>query len=384
MLLSRLGFQWSISLGRLKLSIDPLVPIIMGVIGWVFADRYYPIIYNAEWVTYLIFGGVTALLVFLSILGHELGHAFAARKRNQRVPQIHLFAFGGMAVLENRKLSSLDEFIISVSGPIASLTLAGGYAALGWTYPWADPFVALFNVLGLLNLFIALFNLIPIYPLDGGRMLRAFIARGSRAQLEASILTYRIGSVIIALLFVAAIVIYAQQSFMLSIGFGIAGFYLSYMALNGKYQLIQIPLLKDLYLEVDATQSPTKWLQKVFEDPKYHIDRMLIPILISREIGYKVLPGEEYLAWANEDPSQAPDQQRSLLNMLIDLESGRFIELQDMSSYQSQVDYEADFVPLFKNKRLLGICDAREMQYWLNRKLKSDQTPSFLQKANRK
>jgi Zn-dependent protease len=379
MLLSRLGFQWTIPLGRLKLSIDPLVPIIMGLLGWVFADRYYPYLYQADTQTYYLFGGLTALLVFLSILIHELGHAFAARLRNQNVPQIHLFAFGGMAVLENRKLTSNDELIISLFGPIASLILGAFYFGIGWMIAWPRSVWALLDILALLNLFIAVFNLIPIYPLDGGRMLRAFIAKGHRAQLEASILTYRIGSVIIALLFVAAIVIYARQSFMFSVGFGIAGLYLSYMALNGKYQLIQMPALKDLYLEVDASQSPAVWLEKVFRHPTYEVSSLLIPIQLTNQTELKVLPGDEYLKWAgNEEQSE----QTSLLSLLQDMTEGRYIDLHDLSSYQQKVTFDSEFVPLLKNERLLGICDARELRYWLHRQLGSGQTPNFLQDSS--
>jgi Zn-dependent protease/predicted transcriptional regulator len=138
---------------------------------------------NPDWEMVLIWASAiaTGLLFFTALLTHELSHAFVARARGLPVRGITLFALGGVAETEKDSADAKTEFLVGVVGPITSAFigfLCFGFAwAIGWT-PFATaetPFVAILVWLGYINIVLAIFNMIPGFPLDGGRVLRAII-----------------------------------------------------------------------------------------------------------------------------------------------------------------------------------------------------------------
>lgn len=123
--------------------------------------------------------GITAILFFTSILLHELGHSVLAQRHKVAVRSITLFVFGGVAMMEREPDDARAEFEIAIAGPIVSATLALLMLLVLRAVPAdsASSFVA--GWLYRINLAVALFNLLPGFPLDGGRVLRAFLwARG--------------------------------------------------------------------------------------------------------------------------------------------------------------------------------------------------------------
>jgi len=127
---------------------------------------------------YLIMGAVGTILFFASLLVHELAHAFVARWHGIEVEGITLFIFGGVARTSREPSASADEFLIAVVGPLASFLLSLFFygIALSSGIVGGGGVVALIaGYLGFLNLLLAIFNLVPGFPLDGGRILRATI-----------------------------------------------------------------------------------------------------------------------------------------------------------------------------------------------------------------
>ena len=124
-------------------------------------------------------GGIAALLLFLSVLLHELGHSYVALRYQIPIRQITLFIFGGMAHMGKEPPSPRAEFLIAMAGPLVSLILGAG--CLGGAMAVESLFarsgvhglVVLGSLLGMVNVQLGLFNLIPGFPLDGGRVLRA-------------------------------------------------------------------------------------------------------------------------------------------------------------------------------------------------------------------
>ncbi len=124
-------------------------------------------------------GGIAALLLFLSVLLHELGHSYVALRYQIPIKQITLFIFGGMAHLGKEPPSPRAELLIAMAGPLVSLILGAG--CLGGAMAVESLFarsrfqglVVLGSLLGMVNVQLGLFNLIPGFPLDGGRVLRA-------------------------------------------------------------------------------------------------------------------------------------------------------------------------------------------------------------------
>jgi Zn-dependent protease/CBS domain-containing protein len=141
-------------------------------------------------------GGIAALLLFLSVLLHELGHSYVALRYQIPIKQITLFIFGGMAHMGKEPPSPRAEFLIAMAGPLVSLILGAG--CLGGTmavesllaHSGAQGLLVLGSLLGMVNVQLGLFNLIPGFPLDGGRVLRAGLwARNkdfNRATIQAA------------------------------------------------------------------------------------------------------------------------------------------------------------------------------------------------------
>jgi Zn-dependent protease/CBS domain-containing protein len=124
---------------------------------------------------------ITSLLFFAALLLHELAHSLLAKARGLRVRAITLFALGGVSQIESEASDAKSEFWIAIAGPITSVVI--GLVALGtaWLTGWqprsepATPVISVLVWLGYINLMLAAFNMIPGYPLDGGRVLRAVI-----------------------------------------------------------------------------------------------------------------------------------------------------------------------------------------------------------------
>lgn len=124
-------------------------------------------------------GGIASLLLFLSVLLHELGHSYVALRYQIPIKQITLFIFGGMAHMGKEPPSPRAEFLIAMAGPLVSLLLGasclGGAMAVEslLAQSGAQGLVVLGGLLGMVNVQLGLFNLVPGFPLDGGRALRA-------------------------------------------------------------------------------------------------------------------------------------------------------------------------------------------------------------------
>jgi Zn-dependent protease len=129
---------------------------------------------------YVVLGVITAILFFVSVLLHELSHSFTARLRGYKVSEIVLFIFGGVSNIEEEPKKAGDEFLIAVVGPLSSFLIAGVcFGLLLFVHPPLDTLgtsvAAMLQYLTLINVLLGLFNMIPGFPLDGGRVLRSII-----------------------------------------------------------------------------------------------------------------------------------------------------------------------------------------------------------------
>ncbi len=146
-------------------------------ITWTLAKAYFPSrVEGLPDTTYWIMGATGALGLFASVLLHELGHAVAARGQGVEMRRITLFIFGGVAEMKGEPKSPMAEFIIAIAGPIVSALLAGALLGAGVVLAMSDmppSATAVVNYLGFINGLLVVFNMIPAFPLDGGRVLRS-------------------------------------------------------------------------------------------------------------------------------------------------------------------------------------------------------------------
>jgi Zn-dependent protease len=150
--------------------------LVFALISWSLASGYFPHVLpeltsGAAW----LHAATAASLLFASVFLHELSHALVARRQGVRVSGIRLHVFGGVSELESEPPTPRAEFLIAVVGPLASFALAAfcyGLGRAGDGLPWL---IALTGYLTAVNLIVGLFNLVPGFPLDGGRLLRAML-----------------------------------------------------------------------------------------------------------------------------------------------------------------------------------------------------------------
>jgi Zn-dependent protease len=193
----------SIQLARvfgIRIGVDPswffvLFLIIWSLSGYYGEDGLFP----DEPTKAFVLAVVSALLFFLSVLLHELGHAFEARRSGIGIAGIDLWMFGGVAKMERDTRSAGEEFRVAVAGPVVTLLIAvacfGGAAVLGGAGDASDSVsldargseaVAVLGYLALINGALLLFNLIPGFPLDGGRIARAIAWRVTGDRTRAT------------------------------------------------------------------------------------------------------------------------------------------------------------------------------------------------------
>ncbi|MEO5952304.1 MAG: site-2 protease family protein [Chloroflexia bacterium] len=155
---------------------------------------------------YWITGVIGAILFLVSILLHELSHSFVARKLGYGVSEIILFIFGGVANMEEEPKKAGHEFVIAGVGPLTSLILAGVFYLLQFLTPPLHKIgagaSAIFDYLAFINFLLAVFNMIPGFPLDGGRVLRSIIWAINRNFGSATRIAGTIGQVV-AYIFIA-------------------------------------------------------------------------------------------------------------------------------------------------------------------------------------
>lgn len=140
------------------------------------AQGFFPHMYpGLVWYQYWLAGTVSALFLFISVLLHELAHSLVAIKSGIPVKDIYLFIFGGVAMIEKEPKSASVEFRVAVAGPLMSFFLASLFLMFAYLYPYDDLFNGFLNYMFMVNLSLGLFNLVPAFPLDGGRILRSIL-----------------------------------------------------------------------------------------------------------------------------------------------------------------------------------------------------------------
>jgi Zn-dependent protease/CBS domain-containing protein len=198
-----MGSGWRIGrLAGIDLAIHPSWLVIAFLLTFSLADAFFPDSIPGLTVgTYWLLGAATALLFFASVVAHEFSHALVARRFGLKVAGITLFIFGGATTIESDSRSPRDEALIALAGPVSSLVI--GAALLGAaTLVEAREARALLVWLGIINIVLGAFNLVPGYPMDGGRVLRAILwkLRGdpNTATRQAAIVGRGIGYLMVA------------------------------------------------------------------------------------------------------------------------------------------------------------------------------------------
>lgn len=224
-------FPRALTIARVRgveVRVDPSWIVVLVLVVWSFQRHFAP---AHDGGVSLVMAVVAALGFFGSVLAHELGHALEGVHHDVEVRGITLFLFGGVTEMYLEPERPRDEFVIAAVGPWVSLVAAAAFGLLAtfvWTFPGSRAVADVAGLLGWLNLALAIFNLVPGAPLDGGRVLRAALWALTGDRLRAIRWSSRAGQVVAAGLVGLAVVEATSPSGSLVSGlwFGFIGWYL--------------------------------------------------------------------------------------------------------------------------------------------------------------
>lgn len=164
--------------------------LIFFLITWVFSTGYFPsAIPDGTFTYYLFLGFLTSIMFFSSLVIHELSHSITARRNGLAVNTITLFMFGGASNLEEEPQTPKIEAKMAFAGPFASFVIADLFYLISFYMPTGVAFIGIFNVfrvLSVINMMLAVFNLLPGFPLDGGRIFRALVWHFNKDYIKAT------------------------------------------------------------------------------------------------------------------------------------------------------------------------------------------------------
>ena len=206
---------------NLHYSLSLIVPFL----AWRLANDFFPTRYEG-WtqISYWLTGFVAVGALFVSILLHELAHSLVARLRGYTVDEITLFVLGGVSSITSETRRAQEEFINSVVGPLTSL----GLGLVFWVFysvtsQTNHPIAALIFYLALINIVLTVFNILPAFPLDGGRVLRSAIWALTGSFVRATNISTRISQVIGTVLVLIGVLEVSQGFILLGVWSGVIG-----------------------------------------------------------------------------------------------------------------------------------------------------------------
>ncbi|HEY9828938.1 MAG TPA: site-2 protease family protein [Stenomitos sp.] len=167
--------------------------LVLGLVTFSYGGQLSAIFPGLAGGSAFLLGFVAALCLFASVLAHELGHSFVALWQGIEVKSISLFLFGGLAALEKESETPAQSFWVAIAGPLVSLLLFGLFTAIGIGTPITGPLAAMVRLLAYINLMLALFNLIPGLPLDGGNILKSVVWKVTGNPYKGVVFASRVG-----------------------------------------------------------------------------------------------------------------------------------------------------------------------------------------------
>ncbi len=287
----------------IPIKIDPSWLFIIVLLSWTLGHGYFPRMYmGLEPAVYWLLGVAAALLLFFSVLLHELGHALMAKKSGTAVGGITLFMFGGVSELAEEPKTAGGEFKITVAGWLVSGVLAVVFLGLSRLFSGQTEqsfiMVALLQYLALANGVLFVFNAIPGFPLDGGRMLRAALWKFTGSLRKATYWASSVGAGFGTLLIVFGLVHFFYGQMLAGVWYALIGMFLrsaakaSYQQVLVRRALEGVPI-EDLMTSHVVTAPPDASLSGLVDSHfmKYHFhslpvlrDGQLLGLLTMRDI----------------------------------------------------------------------------------------------------
>jgi Zn-dependent protease/CBS domain-containing protein len=345
--------------------------------------------WHPDWGPALAWGvaALASLLFFASVLVHELSHSLVARANGLPVRNITLFLFGGVSNIEREPASPKTEFLMAVVGPIASLLLGAIFLMLGGirlggenlvaspvrAMARLDPLSTLLLWLGPINLMVGLFNLVPAFPLDGGRILRSILWAATKNLRKATQWASGLGQ-LIAWLFIIGGVMMAFGVSLPLFGSGLAsglwlafiGWFLNNAAINSRQRVLLQDLLEDVtvarLMRFDVVSVPPDMpVSSLVYDVMMNTDERSFPVMAEgRLIGMVCLQDIRKFppaAWDQITVSRVMTPADQLAVTTPEENAGTALDKLTRRDVQQ--------VPVVEEGRLVGLLRRRDILRWL-------------------
>ena len=358
-----IGQVWGI-----PIQINPSLLLILGLITWSLAGGLLPNAYpemttTGRWLT----GLFTAVLFFGSILIHELAHAWEARRQGIPVQSITLYIFGGVAQISGKPRSPGDEFRVAAIGPASSFILAGLFFALNRTIGDHGYLGASTQWLALINLMLGAFNLLPGYPLDGGRILES-IVWGLTGKLENGVRAASLTGQIIAYIMIGyGFFLAIRGDIFQGIWLAFIGFFLHNAATSERRNLLQqsrligVPVSSAMGIVHEPHIASNILIQNLVENHVLSLGQASFIITVNGSpAGVVTLP----------DIAALPREQwgsRNTGSLMTPLNSLPRVAPDDdlLAAVQVMSDNDLLFLPVFENGHMAGLLTRDEVMRYL-------------------
>jgi Zn-dependent protease len=336
--------------------------IIFALVTWAMAASYFPAAYPAWSLSMKIGAGlVTSLLFFGSVLAHELMHSLVAQREGIHIQSITLFILGGVSQMAGEPGAPKDEFRMAIAGPLSSLVLGGifwgvFFALRSMTSGTAQFVSAVAYWLGYINIALGVFNLIPGFPLDGGRVLRSLMWWRSRNLQKATKIASNIGRGVGFAFIFGGIWLVFTGSWFDGIWIALIGWFLESAAVGSYRQLLLQDMLKghvaSEVMSRDCTViSPDITVEQLVNENILTTGRRCFPVVTEDRVlglvtihNIKAIPRE---LWNTRMVKEAMTPLESLKSVRPD---------EDLSSVlQILIENDINQVPVIQDRNVIGL-----------------------------
>jgi Zn-dependent protease/CBS domain-containing protein len=347
--------------------------VILALSTWTLAKMFANEIPEQSPEIYWLIGGGVSLAFFACIVLHELGHAVVARRTGIPVRGITLFLFGGVAEMEREPPSAGREFLMAIGGPVVSLILAGvclALARVGSNAGWPKPLEASLSFLGMMNLVVLVFNLVPAFPLDGGRVLRSILWGIGGNLRRATFWASLFGQAFAWFLIISGVLSFFSGQMFQGIWLGLIGLFLNNAA-RGSYREVLIREMLEgesvrRFMNPDPVVVPPELdLRRLVDDYVYRHHYKLFPVAsnghlegVIRTKSLSQYPREE---WDRHTIGEAMNHDWTKLSISPDADALKALAKMKQTGCSRLLVTEGD--------HLVGIVSLKDLLHFLDRKM---------------
>jgi len=348
------------------------------LITWTLAMGMFPYSYpDLPISTYWWMGVAGAIGVLLSIVFHEFSHSLVARHYGLPIGGITLFIFGGVAEMEQEPDNPKTEFLMAVAGPAASVVLGIFFFVIeliATVSHWATSLIGISHYLALINIILAAFNLVPAFPLDGGRMLRAALWHWKHDLKKSTRIASRIGSGFGILLMVLGVLAFIQGNFIGGMWWFLIGIFLRSAAGSSYNQMLIRETLKgkpvsQFMQHNPVTVTPSLSIRELVEEYVYHYYFKLFPVVEDNKLLGCI---------TTEDVKKVPKEQwgdKHVKDLIVDCSSCNCVAPNtDTEKLMSEMfkPGAATRYMVVEDDKLMGVVSLKDMRDLLARKMELD------------